>query len=245
MAIALIIILIAGGICAIIAMLIYGAASGTGKIADAAAVIGVAMIGAAAVVYAGVITDESNRMASEVSNESNRTIGINAVLAQVERVVDTHQGARSCAQYINDTNLVSNLVKNIVPSSLPESGIKTLCLSSFAAALTSKLDEKSLVPAEWLYMREQVLSVINVLELAADYSTADHPLKHKEAQFEGRFLTGQQMLARYLDGMTSKETKTLLNSTSKFLGEFDVDPNKPEKFWMICAVVDCKELPKG
>jgi hypothetical protein len=202
------------------------------KTAEAIGLIGVATIGASVAFLVG-----------HSSDENTRTVGINNVLAQVERVIDSHPAARPCARYLIKSDLLFNFVKNVQPVDLPElkdkaDDDKALCLSEFTLLNSQKPNDKNFKAAEWLYLREQVISVLNVLELAADYSTTNRPLSHDEAEYVNSKLDSQKMLARYLDGMTAKETKDVLIGSMKYI-QTDYGTDDAKKFWRICVAVRC------
>jgi hypothetical protein len=215
---------------------------------EAVGILGAAIIGASVAFLVGHSTDENTR-----------TVGINSILAQVETVIDTHQAAKPCAKYALEADLAVSLANNDPPGQLPERKSKALCLSKFMMSLGQNASDprstiksaavdaraaEDLMFAQFLFIREQVFSVLNVLELAADYSTGDHPLSHGEAEYVDRTLSGQKMLARYLDGMTAQETKDMLfklmPGVKVLFGTSD-----PDKFWRICRALKCVESPPG
>src|SRR6185437_9126804 len=151
------------------------------RTADAIALIATALIGACVAFYVGRFADDTQQ-----------NVGINAVLGQVERVIDTHQAAKPCALYlVENPELIKKLVPNEEPDELPDKGPKSLCLAQFLLANPNSINDP---------------------ELAANYAVLDHKYSREEAQLPEKRLTPQQVVVRYINGMTSTETKKLMRA---------------------------------
>lgn len=201
------------------------------KAADAIGLVASTLIGACAVFYVGRFADETQR-----------NVGINTVLGQLERVIDTHQSAKPCARYImSSPDLMRHFAPNTEPRELPENENKSLCFAQFFLKTSKNPDDPKLKAAEWLYLREQLLSVINALELAANYAVVGHIYTRDEAQLPVERLNSQQLVVRYINGMTATETKHLMLSMIANGSLKKPYEAKDKNFFRVCQILDCNE----
>jgi hypothetical protein len=242
------------------------------KASDAIGLAGAAFIAGAIAIYVGQRTDDNAKTISKGANdnaktisdgansnaatighnadENTRTVGINNILAQVETVIDSHQGTRPCIRYVLKAGLVSNLVDDHVPDAASIEAnatdetrkAKSECLGGLYIKQPSLLGHDA-PEIEWIYTRGEIMAFLNVIELAAAYSSSEKAVKHNEAESTFPLKTGQQMLVRYLDGiLTSEEGFGILHAWHEY------ERRKPEfagetieELWVVCRTIDCTQ----
>jgi hypothetical protein len=187
------------------------------------------------------------------ADETARIIGINNLLSQVEHVMDSHQGTRACARYIVKANLVHALlkstpVKQMAQGRLPEddTGNKDECLAGIYRVVS--FDSAHAIPAatEWDYAREQTMSFLNILDLAASYTSIKSP-DEVSGQLD-KLAKSERTLVEMLQGITDEDTIQLMREWKEVENQENKDKGKKietiKEIWKVCQVVNCEEEKK-
>jgi len=172
------------------------------------------------------------------ADETARNIGINNLLAQLENVMDSHQGTRACSRYVVHFDLVEELIRSKPVQKLPDDdGDKAQCLGGIYRHVTFDKEHPIPTATEWDYLREQITSYLNIVDLAASYTTAK---SYKETKKRSKVLPSEEKgLVRMLNGIVDEDSVALMHKWAEVENRIYKKSETLEEIWGVCRVVDC------